>query len=473
MGAQIQITILAFDDDASFLRQLKESLSAEYSVETATSIPQAMKIVMTRHLDLILLDMNMPEMSGLEFLKTLRQRNHNTPVIMLTGETKTETVVATIQAGAVDYVVKGTEDFIVNLSFRISQALKIKNLIKDNAILSRKVASDSARFEIVGISTNITKLRSEFLKFKNSHSTVLITGENGTGKELIARNLNLQEKNPARPFIAVNCGAIPENLFESELFGHKKGSFTGAMLDKAGLFALADGGDIFLDEIGELPLNMQVKLLRVLQEKIITPVGETKPVPVDVRVIAATNRNLEEMVKAKTFREDLYFRLNTLRLHTPALRERKEDILILAKRFAEKLHPKVAFSPEARKALENHLWPGNIRELQNVIERALLNAESGKRFIIEIEDIQISDAELKENYPNIPNGLLPSAVAEVTATSLDSSLNWMERVFLKRCLRLVNGDNRKLIDLLGLSRAHYYRRKKELAFDEETEQHPC
>jgi DNA-binding NtrC family response regulator len=217
MGAQIQTTILAFDDDASFLRQLKESLSAEYSVETATSIPQAMKTVMTRHLDLILLDMNMPEMSGLEFLKTLRQRNHNTPVIMLTGETKTETVVATIQAGAVDYVVKGTEDFIVNLSFRISQALKIKSLIKDNAVLSRKVASDSARFEIVGISTSVTKLRSEFLKFKNSHSTVLITGENGTGKELIARNLNLQEKNPARPFIAVNCGAIPENLFESEL----------------------------------------------------------------------------------------------------------------------------------------------------------------------------------------------------------------------------------------------------------------
>ncbi len=473
MGAQIQTTILAFDDDASFLRQLKESLSAEYVVEIATSIPQAMKIVMTRQLDLILLDINMPEMSGLEFLKTLRQRNHTTPVIMLTGETKTETVVNTIQAGAVDYVVKGTEDFTVNLSFRISQALKIKSLIKDNAVLSRKVASDSARFEIVGISTSITKLRSEFLKFKNSQSTVLITGENGTGKELVARNLNLQEKNPARPFIAVNCGAIPENLFESELFGHKKGSFTGAMIDKAGLFLLADGGDIFLDEIGELPLNMQVKLLRVLQEKIITPVGETKPIPVDVRIIAATNRNLEEMVKEKTFREDLYFRLNTLRLHTPSLRERKEDILILAKRFADKLHLKVAFSPEARKALENHLWPGNIRELQNVIERALLNAESVKRFIIEIEDIQISDAELKENYPNIPTGLLPSTVAEVTATSLDSSLNWMERVFLKRCLRLVNGDNKKLIDLLGQSRAHYYRRKKELSFDEESEQHPC
>lgn len=473
MGAQIPTTILAFDDDAGFLRQLKESLSAEHTVETASSIPQAMKIVMTRHLDLILLDMNMPEMSGLEFLKTLRQRNHHTPVIMLTGETKTETIVATIQAGAVDYVVKGTEDFTVNLSFRISQALKIKNLIKDNAVLSKKVAADSAQFEIVGISTNITKLRSEFLKFKNSQSTVLITGENGTGKELIARNLNLQEKNPARPFIAVNCGAIPENLFESELFGHKKGSFTGAMIDKIGLFMLADGGDLFLDEIGELPLNMQVKLLRVLQEKIITPVGETKPIPVDIRIIAATNRNLEEMVKAKTFREDLYFRLNTLRLHTPALRERKEDILILAKRFAEKLHAKVTFSPEARKALENHLWPGNIRELQNVIERALLNAKSDKRFTIEIEDIQISNAELKEDYPNIPNGLLPSTISEVTTTSLASCLNWMERVFLKRCLRLANGDNRKLIDLLGLSRAHYYRRKKELAFDKEGEQHPC
>lgn len=468
---EAKATILAFDDDAGFLRQLKESLSAEYAVETATSIPQAMKIVLTRHLDLILLDMNMPEMSGLEFLKTLRQRNHHTPVIMLTGETKTETVVATIQAGAVDYVVKGTEEFIINLSFKISQALKIKNLIKDNATLSRKIASDSARFEIVGISTSLTKLRSEFLKFKNSQSTVLITGENGTGKELIARNLNLQENNPARPFVAINCGAIPENLFESELFGHKKGSFTGAMTDKVGLFTVANGGDIFLDEIGELPLNMQVKLLRVLQEKIITPVGETKSIPVNVRIIAATNSNLEEMVKAKLFREDLYFRLNTLRLHTPALRERKEDILILAKRFAEKLHPKVAFSKEAKKVLENHLWPGNIRELQNVIERALINAGSGKRCIIEIEDIQISNAELKENYPNIPNGLLPSTEAELTVISLDSCLNWMERTFLKRCLRLVNGDNKKLIELLGLSKAHYYRRKKELAFTEENGQH--
>lgn len=469
---EAKATILAFDDDAGFLRQLKESLSAEYTVEAATSVPQAMKIVLTRHLDLILLDMNMPEMSGLEFLKTLRQRNHHTPVIMLTGETKTETVVATIQAGAVDYVVKGTEEFSINLSFKISQALKIKNLIKDNAILSRKIVSDSARFEIVGISTSLTKLRSEFLKFKNSQSTVLITGENGTGKELIARNLNLQENNPARPFVAINCGAIPENLFESELFGHKKGSFTGAMTDKVGLFTVADGGDIFLDEIGELPLNMQVKLLRVLQEKIITPVGETKSIPVNVRIIAATNSNLEEMVKAKLFREDLYFRLNTLRLHTPALRERKEDILILAKRFAEKLHPKVAFSKEAKKALENHLWPGNIRELQNVIERALINAGSGKRFIIEIEDIQISNIEVKENYPNIPNGLLPSTEAELTGTSLDGCLNWMERTFLKRCLRLVNGDNKKLIELLGLSKAHYYRRKKELAFTEENGQHP-
>lgn len=468
---EAKATILAFDDDAGFLRQLKESLSAEYTVEAATSVPQAMKIVLTRHLDLILLDMNMPEMSGLEFLKTLRQRNHHTPVIMLTGETKTETVVATIQAGAVDYVVKGTEEFSINLSFKISQALKIKNLIKDNAILSRKIVSDSARFEIVGISTSLTKLRSEFLKFKNSQSTVLITGENGTGKELIARNLNLQENNPARPFVAINCGAIPENLFESELFGHKKGSFTGAMTDKVGLFTVADGGDIFLDEIGELPLNMQVKLLRVLQEKIITPVGETKSIPVNVRIIAATNSNLEEMVKAKLFREDLYFRLNTLRLHTPALRERKEDILILAKRFAEKLHPKVAFSKEAKKALENHLWPGNIRELQNVIERALINAGSGKRFIIEIEDIQISNIEVKEHYPNIPNGLLPSTEAELTVTSLDGCLNWMERTFLKRCLRLVNGDNKKLIELLGLSKAHYYRRKKELAFTEENGQH--
>lgn len=467
-----QTTILAFDDDASFLRQLKEHLSAEFNVETATTIPQAMKTIMTRNLDLILLDMNMPEMSGLEFLKTLRQRNHLTPVIMLTGETKTETVVATIQAGAVDYVVKGSEDFAVNLSFRISQVLKVKNLLKDNAVLSKKLASETKRFEIQGISTSITKLRSEVLKFKNSRSTVLITGENGTGKELIARNLNLQENNPARPFVAVNCGAIPENLFESELFGHKKGSFTGAMNDKQGLFVLADGGDIFLDEIGELPLNMQVKLLRVLQEKVVTPVGETKPIPVNVRVITATNRSLEEMVKEKTFREDLFFRLNTLRLHTPALRDRIEDILFLAKLFAEKLHPKVVFSTEARKALENHLWPGNIRELQNIIERALLNADAEKRFTIEIEDIQFSSIVLKENNPNFPNGLFPSIITEVTPESLESCLNWMERVFLRKCLNLVNGDNKKLISLLDLSHADYYRRKKKLAFDQESEQHP-
>lgn len=469
MGEINKITLLAFDDDASFLKQLKERLADEFNVETATSIPQAMKSIITRHLDLILLDMNMPEMSGLEFLKTLRQRNIQHPVIMLTGETKPETIVLTIQAGAVDYVVKGSEDFFVNLSFRISQALKIKNLQKDNAVLSRKVAADLAKYDIFGISTAVAKQRAEIIRYKGLQSTVLITGENGTGKELIARNLNLQENDPARPFVAVNCGAIPENLFESELFGHKKGSFTGAVTDKPGQFVMADGGDIFLDEIGELPLNMQVKLLRVLQDKVVTPVGETKPIPINIRIIAATNRNLEDMVKAKTFREDLFFRLNKIRLRTAPLRERREDIMILAKRFAEKLHPKISFSAEARKMLENYSWPGNIRELQNVIEGALLNIESGKRFTIEAEDIHFSNMEVREDYPTIPSGFLPSTVDEITSANFDSCLRWIERTFLRRSLKLVQGDNKKLIELLGFSKADYYRRKKTLEFEKETE----
>lgn len=472
MGNLNKITLLAFDDDAGFLRQLKERLSDEFNVETATAIPQAMKSIVTRPLDLILLDMNMPEMSGLEFLKTLRQRNIQYPVIMLTGETKPETIVSTIQAGAVDYVVKGSEDFFINLSFRISQSLKIKNLQKDNAALSKKVSSDLAKYDIIGISTTVTKQRAEILKYKGTRSTVLITGENGTGKELIARNLSLQENDPARPFVAVNCGAIPENLFESELFGHKKGAFTGAVLDRSGHFVMADGGDIFLDEIGELPLNMQVKLLRVLQDKIVTLVGETKPISINVRVIAATNRNLEDMVKAKTFREDLYFRLNKIRLRTAPLRERKEDILTLAKRFAEKLHSKTSFSSEAKKMLESYSWPGNIRELQNVIEGALLNIESGKRFTIEAEDLQFSNMEIRADYPTIPSGFLPSTIDEINSSNFDSCVRWIEKTFLNRSLKIVQGDNKKLIELLNLSKADYYRRKKSLEFEKENEVTP-
>ncbi len=455
------IKILALDDDTKFLAELQTALAPELSIRTVTEVHEAMKAIMQYRPHVLLLDMNMPDISGLDFLKIIRQRMPELSVLMLTGESSSELIVGAIKAGAADYIIKGSEDFITRLKIAIGQTQALIGIKKQNEQLTAKVRETSGRYELLGVAASTLRLRADITKFKGTNAYVLILGENGTGKELVARNLNLQENDPGRPFIAVNCGAIPANLFESELFGHMKGAFTGAHADQIGKFAAANGGDLFLDEVGELPLEMQVKLLRVLQEKVITPVGSNKIVRVDVRVIAATNRSLEELVASGKFRQDLFYRLNQIPLKTAALRERKEDISFLADIFVKKYLPMASLSKPALKVLEEHSWPGNIRELENTIERACLYMRGSTATKIQPEHLQIAD--VKTGQPSgIPSGLIPKDAAEVTKDRYHQCMNWMQKLFFERGLELLRGNNLELIQRLGVSRSHYYERKREL-----------
>lgn len=461
--------ILAIDDNAAFLADLKAALAGDTDLKIAADLPTAMKTLLQSSVDLVLLDMNMPEVSGMEFLKVLRQRSPMLPIIMLTGESKPETIIEAMKNGASDYVIKGTEDFIPSLRLRIHQALQLNGVRRQNKILSEKIKATSARYEILGISPASVKLRSEITRYKGTDAYVLIQGENGTGKELIARNLNLQENDPSRPFVAVNCAAIPSTLFESELFGHVKGAFTGATHDQEGKFVAANGGDLFLDEIGELPPEMQVKLLRILQEKVVTPVGSAKQKPVDVRVIAATNRKLDDLVRDGKFRTDLYFRLNQIVIHTVPLRARREDIIFLAEIFAGKFLPGVVLSKEAKIMLEAHSWPGNIRELQNTIERACILVRGSGKAKIFPEHLMVSDLVAGSGEIHIPSGLIPNQPQDVTKERFQECFHWLEKLFLERSLEILHGDNGALIDRIGVSKSHYYRRKKALGLLEEKE----
>lgn len=459
---QLSRNVLAIDDNASFLMELRQALDSDFMIKTVTSVPEAMKLLVQAKPDLILLDMNMPQVSGLEFLKVLRLRHPELPVIMLTSESKPEIIVETMRAGASDYVVKSSEDLIPSLRIRISQSLKLK---KQHEVLSTKAREAMAKYEIKGVSSSTIKLRSDITRYKGTDSFVVILGENGTGKELVARNLNLQENDPARPFVAVNCGAIPSPLFESVLFGHVKGAFTGAVADQMGKFVLANGGDLFLDEIGDLPLEMQVKLLRVLQDGAVNPVGSNKMIDVNVRVIAATNQKLEELVREGKFRQDLYFRLNQIILRTAPLRERNEDILFLAKIFAEKSLPGITISKDAVKALETHTWPGNIRELENTIDRACIMVRGTSKPQILPEHLTLADLNAY-NALAIPPRLLPQSAQDVNPQKYQQCFDWIERIFLERGLDLLKGDNGSLIEKLAVSKSHYYRRKKALGISE-------
>ena len=457
---QSQTKILALDDDSKFLAELKTALSDQFAVRTVTEISDAMKVISQQRPDVLLLDMNMPEVNGMQFLKVVKQRVPELPVLMLTGDSRPEMIVEAIKAGASDYIIKGSEDFITALKLRIAQAMSLSGMKKENEVLSSKLRDEQSRYEILGISSSTIRLKSDIIKVMGTEAYVLILGENGTGKELVARNLNFQEGVATRPFYAVNCGAIPHNLFESELFGHVKGAFSGATSDQVGKFLAANGGDLLLDEIGEMPLDLQVKLLRVLQEKVITPVGSTKTIKINVRVIAATNRKLEDLVSSGKFREDLYYRLNQLTLTTTPLRERPEEILYLARKFSEKRMPGAIFSKEAMQLLENHSWPGNIRELQNTIERACILARGTGSKILP-EHLVIANLKSKSNQMLLP-GLLPMESSEVTKDKYQECMDWMQRTFIEMGLKLLRGNNNELIERLGISRSHYYERKKEL-----------
>lgn len=463
-----EIKVLALDDDRDFLLELKRALDGEFQIRIATEIHEAMKIINQSHPDVLLLDMNMPDVSGIQFLKVIKQRIPDLPVLMLTGDSRTSMIVNAIKAGANDYILKGSEDFTTRLRIAIGQLHAMIGMKKQNKMLSAKVLESASRYDILGIDPSTLRLRADITKFKGTNAYVLILGENGTGKELVARNLNLQENDPSRPFVAVNCGAIPSNLFESELFGHVKGAFTGAISDQVGKFVAANGGDIFLDEIGELPLDMQVKLLRVLQDKVVTPIGSNKIVPIEARVIAATNRKLEDLVSEGKFREDLFYRINQIPLNLPPLRNRTQDISFLAQIFANNCIPGISFSKDSIKILETHSWPGNIRELQNTIERTCLFLRGTEVTKILPTHLKIADIKSGPSH-GVPAGLIPKTTNEVTKERYHQSIDWMQKTFIERGLELFGGNNLELIERLGVSKSYYYERKRDLRIGLEQE----
>jgi DNA-binding NtrC family response regulator len=357
-------SILVVDDEKNQREILEEILSGEgYDVTTASSGEAAMKFVADRHFDLVLTDLKMTGMSGLELLKSLTDFDKSIIVILLTAHGTIDSAVDALRLGAFEYLQKPYDSD--KLLETVSRALK-------------KLTTLDA--EIVSVSPEMDKVKKLILKIAKSSSTVLIRGESGTGKELIARSLHKNSERSNEVFQAVNCAAINENLLESELFGHEKGSFTGAVSDKKGLFEIADGGTLFLDEIGELDISLQAKLLRALQERQIRRVGGTREINVDVRVVTATNRDLLHMVQEKRFREDLYYRLNVLSIDLPALRERRTDIPVLIDYFVKKhtrgTQHKITIKPDARRFLEDYSYPGNIRQLESALERAILLCEN-------------------------------------------------------------------------------------------------
>ena len=364
--------VLIVDDERAIRYSLKEILEMEnYQVETAENGQDGLQKAQKEKYDAIFCDIKMPEMDGTEMLSKVIEEGIETPVVMISGHADISTAVDCIKKGAFDFIEKPLD--LNRILITLKTATDKAQLVKETKILKKKIYGR----EMVGASAPIAHLKDMIAKVAPTQASVLITGPNGSGKELVAQSLYQLSERSMMPFVEVNCAAIPSELMDSELFGHKKGSFTSAIRDHKGKFEQADGGTIFLDEIGDMSLPAQAKVLRVLQERKLTPVGGDKEITVDVRVIAATNKNLQEEIAAGRFREDLYHRLSVIVLQVPALDQRKEDIPLLIGHFSEMICNDSGksvreFTPEALQALQNRSWPGNIRELRNVVERLLI-----------------------------------------------------------------------------------------------------
>ena len=369
-------TILVVDDESNYLTVMETLLGeAGYEVLTAPSAIEALKISAATDLDLVLTDMKMPKMTGIELLDKLQHLQPDLPVIIMTAFGTVEKAVSAMKKGAFDYILKPFKNEEIMVT--IAKALKHRHLILTNRLLNQELEKKYGFPNIVGESRVMEEILALVKRVAASRATVLITGESGTGKELIARAIHQCSNRAAKSCISVNCGALTETLLESELFGHERGAFTHAVAMRKGRFELADGGTLFMDEVAEMSQGLQVKLLRVLQEMEFERVGGTRTIKVDVRVVAASNRDLKEEVEAGRFREDLFYRLNVVHLHLPPLRQRQEDIPLLAAHFIKKyvqenLRDKTRITPEALQVLSHYAWPGNVRELENVMERAVI-----------------------------------------------------------------------------------------------------
>ncbi len=449
VNEDLQIRLLIVDDEQS-IRKLCMTVGEAlgFACMEAESGETALALLEEQPAHIILTDLVMPHMSGLEFLERVKKMLPRTEVAVMTGHGSVETAVQAMKLGAYDYIGKPFSPLEELRLFLRRMAEKIR-LVEENQFLRDRTDAETELHGIVGASAKIQDVLRMISRLKDTRTPVLITGESGTGKELVARAIHFRGSFAGRPFVAVDCGSLVPTLIESELFGYEKGAFTGAVKHKIGLFQSANGGTVFLDEIGELPLEMQAKLLRVLQEKEIRPVGSNQKVKVDVRVIAATNRDLEAEYRKGAFRKDLYFRLNVVTVYLPSLRERRSDIPMLVHWFLDRYAPGVAMqvTAGAMKTLLQYDWPGNVRELENCIERAVA---LGDRRTIDVGDLPPAIAS---------NAAAPDLAAGSAALS-SNDLEDIERATIQRVFEQVKGDKALAGRMLGISRATLYRKLK-------------
>jgi len=435
-----KVNILIIDDDEAIRDSCSQVLKKEgYTAKTAKDGTEGLKLFKKEFFHAVLLDLKLPGLDGMEILSRIEEENPETPVIIITGFATIESAVEAIKRGASDYLAKPFSP--EQLRVITKKALENRKIFFENIYLREELEKKSKFDMVIGKSMEMDKVLDIVKRVSSSESTVLITGESGTGKELLAREIHNRSPRKNAPFVVVDCGALVETLFESELFGHVKGSFTGAYETKHGRFEVANGGTIFLDEISSMSFNIQANLLRVIQEREITRIGSTKPIKVDVRILAATNENLADLVRKGKFREDLFYRLSVVPVHLPSLRERKEDIPLLVEHFLQKYNSRArkkinSLSSAIKKALMEYDWPGNIRELENTIERAVVLSKG--------DEIQLEDL--------VYHGISSSSSLFHLAGGKYKNLEDIEKEYIKTVLKAQNGNKSRTAKILSIDR---------------------
>ena len=453
-------TVLIVDDEKNYTRILGAVLEEEgFETLTANSGPEALEILEGSDVDLVLTDMKMPLMDGIQLLEKIKTRDSELPVIMMTAHGTVDKAVEAMQKGAYSYILKPFDN--ERLIIYVRKAVAMFRVIKENRDLRNAVSSQYSFGNIIGKSKVIQQVFDTIRKVAPSNATVLIEGESGTGKELVAKSIHFNSPRREKPFVAVNCSALVETLLESELFGHEKGAFTGAVSMRKGRFELADSGTLFLDEIGDMSTGLQVKLLRVLQEKVFERVGGTKPIAVNIRVIAATNRNLKEEMKKERFREDLYYRLNVVHIALPSLKQRQQDIRLLLDHFIKKYAderkhsvPVTGIDPDVERLFYEYSWPGNVRELENLIERLMIMSPGGV----------ITPADLPKSFKETAHDDLYIESVPADAKLYDT-LTMIEKTMILRALKKTGYIQSRAAELLGIGKSGLNQKIKKYNLD--------
>ncbi|MHB8909371.1 MAG: sigma-54-dependent transcriptional regulator [Syntrophales bacterium] len=464
-------TLLIVDDEEVIREGMRRILTAEgYQVETSASGRSAIEKIQEHDFDVVITDLKMPGMDGIEVLKNIKILQPEVPVIMITGYSTVDTAVEAMKSGAFDYIAKPfTADLIVD---KVRKAVDHK-IAMTESLAVRAIPGDGHGFgEFIGESAEMQKVYRRIMQVAPTDSTVLITGESGTGKELVARAIHNNSARHDHPFVAVDCTSLPETLLESELFGHVKGSFTGAIHSKTGLFKVADGGTLFLDEVSNISLATQAKLLRVLQERMLTPIGDTRPVPIDIRLVVATNVTLRDMVAKGSFREDLFFRINVIPVNLPPLRERKGDLPLLISHFLGKFSEEIGkevrgLAPDAMAVLEGYAFPGNVRELENILERAVVLCEAD---VIQKANLELRSGE-EERY--LEPDIIPLSLEELKETKKqirERAVEPIEKAFVINALKRNNWNVSQAAEETGMLRPNFHALLKKLGISVKDEQ---